>query len=125
MPKAPATYHPRSCDCQFCSSHGALYASDSKGTLKIKIKSVSKVNKYRMGSRIADFMICKDCGVMTHVCYEENGSFYGSINVRSANDFACFGGAHVTHLIGLSDQERINRWKAFWFQNVEILIEGA
>ena len=125
MPNEPSTYNPRSCDCQFCTILGASYLSDSNGTLIIKIKSKDRVSKNRQGSRIADFLSCKNCGFMTNVCYEENDCVYGSINVRSAEDFAKFGKGHVTHLVELSDKERINRWKNIWFSNVKIEYESA
>jgi hypothetical protein len=125
LPMAPATYTPRACDCDFCVSHGASYASDSKGRLTIRVKSDSKVSKYRMGSRMADFLICKNCGVLTNVCYEENGTLYGSINVRSTKDFASFGDAHLAHLVGLNDQQRVDRWKQYWFPDVTILSESG
>lgn len=73
------------------------------------IVSTKEVSKYRQGSQIADFLICKNCGVMANVCYEENNTVYGSINIRSSIDYAKFGQAHVAHSIELSDQERINR----------------
>jgi hypothetical protein len=125
LPLAPATYTPRACDCDFCTSYGASYVSDFKGRLTIRIKIDNKVSKYRMGSRIADFLICQNCGVMTNACHEENGSLYGSINVRSAKDFADFGDAHVAHLVGLDDQQRVDRWKKYWFPDVTILRESG
>ncbi len=125
MPDAPSFYKPRSCSCRFCTSHGAAYASDSRGTLTIRIKSANEVNKYRLGSQIADFLICMNCGVLTNVCYEEDGYLYGSINIRSAKDSASFGEGHKAHLAELSDDERIERWKKYWFPNVKIGYESA
>ena len=120
MQNEPSTYNPRSCDCKLCTSHGASYASDNSGTLIINIKNESEVSKYRQGSRIADFLICKNCGVLTNVIYKDNGNVFGSINVRSAIDFAKFGEGHVVHLARLGDEERIKRWKEVWFSNVKI-----
>lgn len=120
-----SSYKPRACDCKLCSSHGASYASDSKGSLTIKIKNKAEVSKYRQGSRIADFLICKNCGVMTNVIYEEEGCIFGSINTRSANEFEKFADAHIAHLTQLDDKERIKRWKEIWFSNVKVEHEGA
>lgn len=125
MTDEPSTYNPRSCDCKFCTSHGALYVADSKGTLTIRIRNENEVSKYRQGSRIADFLICKNCGVMTNVFYEDNGCVYSSINVRSANDYAKFGKGHVARLVELSDEERIKRWKNLWFSNAKVVYESA
>lgn len=112
------TYKPRLCDCKLCTSHGASYASDRNGKLAISIRNDSDVSRYRQGSKIADFLICKICGIMIGVYYEEDGSVYGSINTRSANEFSAFGEGQVAHLAQLSDEDRINRWKQYWFADV-------
>ncbi len=124
LPDEPSAYNPRSCDCGFCSSHGASYASDRNGTLTIHIKNRNELSRYRLGSRIADFLICKNCGVLTNVCYEENECVYGSINIRSASDHARFGNGKPARLSELSDEERIGRWKKAWFANVRIVHEN-
>lgn len=118
--KALPTYTPRACDCKLCKSHGASYASDSNGTLVITIKNEKDVSKYRQGSQIADFLICKKCGIMTGVCYEENGCLYGSINVRSTDAYDAFSEGQVAHLEQLDDTARIDRWKKYWFSKVII-----
>lgn len=119
----PSSYTPRVCDCKLCSSHGATYAADNNGILSIKIKNKNDVSKYKQGSRIAEFLICKICGVMIGVCYEENDSTYGAINIRSAHDYRAFGKSHPTHLTQLTDEDRIKRWKKLWFSNVKIEYE--
>lgn len=118
LPHAPSSYTPRFCSCELCTSHGASYVSDKNGTLSIKIKDPDEVSRYQQGSRIADFLICRKCGVMTGVCYEENGVVYGSINIRSDREYDTFGEGEVAHLTQQSDEKRIRRWKAIWFSNV-------
>ena len=70
FPKELDSYIPRACDCKFCKSHRASYASDKNGKLLAKIKYENEVSRYRQGNRIADFLICKICGVMSGV-FEE------------------------------------------------------
>jgi hypothetical protein len=122
--KKLSEYTPRACDCTLCTGHGASYASDRNGTLKININNEDDISKYRQGSRIAEFLICKICGIMTGVCYEENGCVYGSINVRSACEHAAFGYNQIAQLEQLSDEDRIKRWKKYWFRNVLINYEN-
>jgi len=43
----PASCKPRACDCQFCTTHGASYVADKKGSLAIKIKNEAELSKYR------------------------------------------------------------------------------
>ena len=125
IPNDISMYNPRSCDCDLCTSHAASYASDSNGTLTIKIKNNAEVSRYRQGSRIADFIICKKCGVLTNVLFDEKGIIYGSINVRSAREFEKFGEGKVAHLVQLDDKARIKRWKEIWFSNVKVEHESA
>ena len=117
---SPSFYHPRSCSCDFCTSHNASYVSDKSGTLKITIQNPGDLIRYRQGSRLADFLICRKCGVMTGVCYEENTSVYASINVCSTDEYDAFAESEVAHLTQQSDEERIRRWKDIWFANVVI-----
>ncbi len=62
---------------------------------------------------------------MTNACYEESGRLYGVINVRSADDYTAFGESRIAHLVELSDEERIDRWKKYWFPDVRIEYNGA
>ena len=121
----PAEYIARLCDCNFCSSHGAAYASDSKGKLVINIKKQSEISKYRQGSRLVDFIICKTCGVLTNVVYKGNNNIYASINIRTADEYSAFGKGKVAHLAQLTDEERIKRWESAWFHNVELKCERS
>ena len=125
MQNEPSSYAPRLCDCNFCTSHGAAYASDSKGTLTIKVKDECEISKYSQGSRNADFLICKNCGVLTNVLFEQSGHIFGAINVRSANDYSKFSEGQVLHLTHLGDKERIGRWKEYWFSDVKIEYENT
>lgn len=120
-----SVYNPRVCDCEFCTTHGASYMSDRNGTLKFKIKTAKALGKYRQGTGIADFLICKNCGVLVGVCYEERGIVYGSLNTKSLHTNSGFGEFQVISPMQLTDEERIKRWKKFWFSNVEIEYENA
>jgi hypothetical protein len=124
FPKELHAYTPRACDCEFCKSHGAAYASGKDGMLALKIKNENEVDKYRQGSRIADFLICKNCGVLIGVYYEEGGRVYGAINIRSSEEYGLFGDSKEMHLTELDDEERIKRWKENWFSGVVIEYEG-
>jgi len=125
LPNDPASYNPRACDCQFCSSHGASYIADKKGSLVIKIKNEAMLNRYRQGSKIADFLICKNCDALIGVCYEKQGCIYGSVNIKTIHGSNDFGKSQVISPKQLTDLERVKHWKAFWFSNVKIEHENA
>jgi len=62
---------------------------------------------------------------MTGVCYEERGTIFGSINIRSAYANDAFSESQVAHITQLSDEERIKRWKDYWFTNVIFKYENG
>lgn len=124
MQNEPSSYNPRACDCRLCTMHGASYISDKEGDLKIKIKNKMNLNEYKQGSGISDFLICKNCGVMVAVCYEEKGCIYCSVNTKTVCDNNNFGEIQLVSPKQLTDVERIKRWKAIWFSNVQIEYEG-
>jgi hypothetical protein len=123
FPDELSEYKPRACNCKLCASHGAAYVSDKAGRLTIRIIDQSRLNRYRQGSRIADFLICNRCGVLIGVCYEEQGHVYASINARSADEYEAFAKAVELDLVQATDAERIKRWKGAWFGDVKIVYD--
>ncbi len=120
----PSSYIPRSCDCDFCTSHGISYISDSKGKLVLGIKSEQEINRFKQGSGIADFLICKNCGVMVGACYEEDECLYGAINSKSIKGNKKFGESQSVSPKKLKDLDKVTRWKEIWFSNVK-LVHGS
>ena len=122
---SPSSYTQRTCDCDFCTAHGASYISDSKGKLTIKIRSEKEINRFKQGSGIADFLICKNCGVVVGACYEDGGILYGAINLKSVREKIEFGENISVSPKELNDSEKVERWKEIWFSNVELLHSSA
>ena len=56
LTRAPDAYHPRACDCDFCRKHGASWVSDPQGSLRIRIREESDVNRYTQGAGIAGML---------------------------------------------------------------------
>ncbi len=116
------THKPRACDCDFCSKHSASYISDPKGTFEIIVSDENNLERYKVGSGVADFLVCKACGVFVGVCYEDQGCIYGSINSKTIDGEVSFGNEVVISPKQLSDLEKTTRWKDIWFANVKISI---
>lgn len=116
----PLSFNPRSCDCDFCRKHVASYVSDPRGKLVIVVKDKNNLGKYRQGSVIADFLICRICGVLVGVCYQEPGQMYAAVNSMAFENVAGFGAAITVSPKKLNDQEKIQRWKKIWFSDVRI-----
>jgi hypothetical protein len=59
--KPPSELPVRICGCSFCIKHRPRYTSDPSGHVTIRI--TSEASRYRFGLRLADFIICRTCGV--------------------------------------------------------------
>ncbi|HJW47070.1 MAG TPA: hypothetical protein VJ484_11355, partial [Lysobacter sp.] len=78
-------FSPRACDCDFCTRHRAAWVSDAEGSLRIKAKA-SDLQRYRQGSGQAEFLVCRNCGVLVAVIAPTtNGQLHGAVN-RNAFD---------------------------------------
>lgn len=114
---------PRACDCDYCTRHGAAYLSDSEGRLHISVTDPARVNREHQGSGIADFWVCRQCGVLAAVSYEEQGRIYATINALTLDDADTLAPAQSVSPQQLGEPERIARWKSLWFNGVEITEE--
>jgi hypothetical protein len=61
--REPGELPVRVCGCAFCAKHRPRYTSDPTGHATIRIAHESSVSRYRFGLRLADFLICRTCGV--------------------------------------------------------------
>ena len=116
----PASFSPRACDCDFCVKHGAAYVSDKSGKLMITVKEEANLSTYHQGSGIANFLICKKCGVMLGAYYERDGQLYAAINSKTVDRSIAFAQEVVVSPKTLSDGEKTQRWQDIWFSDVEI-----
>jgi hypothetical protein len=117
---APSTYNPRTCDCDFCRKHGAAYLSDAQGSLVIRTKNARESGKYRQGSGKADFLLCRNCGVLVAVFYRSNARLYAAVNATIVDDREKFGIAQPVSPKRLSAAEKAQRWQDIWFSNVSM-----
>lgn len=52
----------RVCGCTFCLRHRPRYTSDPAGRVVFTAQA-AQLSRYRLGLRLADFLICRTCGV--------------------------------------------------------------
>jgi len=76
---APQAIDVRADQCGFCRRNGAKTVSDPAGTLWLGFRE-GDVERYRFGTRTADFIICSTCG--TFIAATIDG--YGVLNVVGA-----------------------------------------
>jgi len=121
LARAPDTYHPRACDCDFCRQHGAAYVSDPQGSVTIHIKNQQLSGRYHQGSGQAEFLFCGNCGVLVGVLYRHDGRLFAAVNAKAVNGGQDFGAEQCVSPKSLSASEKVKRWQEVWFSSVSIV----
>jgi hypothetical protein len=70
----------RVCGCTFCLEHRPRYTSDPTGHVTIRLGDPANVSRYCFGLRLADFLICRTCGVFV-AAYEPGDPGRAVINL--------------------------------------------
>jgi hypothetical protein len=53
----------RACSCGLCTKHKAVWTSHPNGRFSLVIGDEDQLNRYRFGTKTADFHVCRACGV--------------------------------------------------------------
>ena len=120
--RAPDSYHPRACDCDFCRKHNAAYVSDPQGSLALRINDERLSGRYRQGSGQAEFLFCGNCGVLVTVLYRNDGRLFAAVNAKAVAGGKVFGAEQCVSPKSLSAGEKVKRWQEVWFSSVSIVI---
>jgi hypothetical protein len=121
LPNPPGAYSPRACDCSFCRKHGAAYVSDPNGSLLVRVRDAQDRGSYRQGSGQAEFVLCRNCGVLVAVLLRNEGRVHGAVNANSLADTDAFGTAQPVSPQKLSPTAKVQRWQDVWFSNILIV----
>lgn len=73
----------RACQCSFCRVHGARTTTDPHGTVTFQIKNERLLNRYRFGTKSADYYICRQCGVYLAAVLTHDSGEFATINVNT------------------------------------------
>lgn len=114
---------PRACDCRFCAAHGAAWISDAAGELVLQVRDGNALARYRQGSGSAQFLLCRDCGVLVAVVFDDAGGLRGAVNLRCLQRAADFAATQVVSPRQLPPEQRRERWQAVWIPRVRIDID--
>jgi hypothetical protein len=90
LSRAPEQMPLRSCSCSFCRSHGTRTVSDRDGDVAINAADRSLLERYRFGSRTADYLLCRRCGVYVGAVCETTSGLRAVVNVNCLEDRARF-----------------------------------
>jgi hypothetical protein len=73
----------RACMCSFCRAHGARNASDPNGTMRIDVRGLDRLVRYRFGLKTADFLLCASCGVYIGALLPDAERGWFTVNVNT------------------------------------------
>jgi hypothetical protein len=118
-------YSPRACDCDFCTRHGAAYISDRDGSLSIRVHDEGALGRYKQGDQLAEFILCRNCGVLIGATYRSGARLFGALNANVVGISSGFGERKVASPKQLSASEKAKRWQDLWFPRVIIGGDGA
>ena len=90
LSQAPADTRVRACGCSFCRAHNTRTTSDPNGSVDIDAADWSLVEPYRFGTRTAEFLICKRCGVYIGAIGETSAGTRAVINTNCLDNRAAF-----------------------------------
>ena len=111
--RSPAELGTRTDTCSFCAKHGSLYTSDPAGEVELAIRDPSHVQRYRFGTKTAEFLICTTCGTFVAATMDERFAVV-NINVLAARAEFLATPVHVADLDAESLEARLARRRARW-----------
>jgi hypothetical protein len=115
LAKPPADSPLRACGCPFCRAHNTRTVADPDGLAEISAGDWSLVELYRFGTRTADYVICRRCGVYLGAVCETAAGTRAVINVNSLDDRAAFTKAAVPNdYDGETVEQRLARRAVRW-----------
>jgi hypothetical protein len=115
LSRPPQEVGLRACGCSFCRSHATRTTSDPLGSVEIRAQDWGVVESYRFGSRTADYLVCRRCGVYIGAVCPSDAGYRAVINTNSLTDRALFTGiaAPVDH-DDETTEDRMARRAANW-----------
>lgn len=83
LPAREIPIRVRACSCSFCVKHGGVYTSHPEAEINIRIKDPDAIERYRFGTKTADFLICRQCGVVPVVTSWIDDVCFAVVNVNT------------------------------------------
>jgi hypothetical protein len=115
----PEQIPARACDCSFCRKHGAVWTGTPDGTLDLQVRDVAQLSRYTFGTHSAEFMVCRQCGVVPAVLCDIDGRLHAVVSVNALEDVASYRLQHVAASFGDEDKaSRLARRQRNWISRV-------
>jgi hypothetical protein len=118
----PVVIPARACGCTFCSKHGGLWTSCPQGALTVRFRDRARIAEYEFGTRTAQFLVCRECGVAPVAISRIDGRLHAVVSVRALEglDPAWVQPAVSADYDGESTADRLARRARNWIGTVEV-----
>jgi hypothetical protein len=115
LSKSPRDSPLRACACSFCRGHNTRTVADPAGLFEAWADDWSLVEPYRFGSRSADYLVCRRCGIYVAAVCESTAGQRAVVNVNCLDDQASFTQVpNATDYDGETTEARLARRASNW-----------
>jgi hypothetical protein len=90
------------------------WITDPRGSVAIRYRDGALVGKYRFGHSTADFIVCRECGVVVAAISEIEGRLRAVVNIRTMPEGAFTAPPVRTDFAGESVEDRLARRARNW-----------
>ena len=119
LAKLPQDTPLRACGCSFCRAHSTRTVADPEGLFELSADDWSLVERYRFGSRTADYMVCRRCGVYVAAVCETASGVRAVVNINCLAARASFTQTPATtNYEGETAEARLSRRAVKWMPAV-------
>jgi hypothetical protein len=117
--KPPAETPLRACGCAFCRANNTRTLADPDGLFEVWAGDWALVEAYRFGSRTADYLLCKRCGIYIGAVCETAAGWRAVVNTNALDDRAAFTQIpSATDYDGESTEQRLARRAVRWMPTI-------
>ncbi len=115
LSKPPQGTPLRACGCSFCRAHMTRTVADAAGHFTLSADDWSLTEPYRFGSRTADYVICRRCGVYVAAICETSAGTRAVVNINCLSDRTAFTQQpNATNYEGETEATRMLRRAVNW-----------
>jgi len=115
LTKRPQDNPLRACACSFCRAHNTRTVADPAGLFELWADDWSLIEFYRFGSRTADYLVCRRCGVYIAAVCETSAGPRAVVNTLCLADRASFTQVPaVSDYDGETAEQRLSRRAVNW-----------
>lgn len=111
---------PRACQCDYCLSKSAAYATKSGTKLEIVIRNENQHKEVRHGSASAVFHECVTCDQIVFVTSIIEGELYGALNANHLDNKSRFSASVKYNFSSQTGKQKRERWRQNWCHPVLI-----